>query len=433
MLMIIFDECCNHEYNQIVAHVKPKQAFTIVELLIVIVVIAILASLAVVAYNGIANRAHVSVLKNDLSSAAKQLEVYRLDENNSDQYPSDGDAANLTKSSGTTYQYTYTSGTNSYCLTGSNNGNDFYITSSSSTPTSGVCPGDVASGSGPPAGYEVASVTGGGSTSFDGYSAIQPDSCPSTGGSWIKVPGNTNYGLANGFCVQQYAAVNVGGVPTSQNTGNKWTVILQTTANTTASTLGSGAHLLTENEWMTIATNAAAQNTNWSGGAVGSGTLPTGSGTATHGGVALTLSNGAIMYFDTGASSYYASQEWTCYTGSNASNCGIAAQYMPAPAAAYHTDQFGLFTNYGSLSVNGSGHYYGDPRYSNPSLNTYISSARNKGLGYLRDVYAAGSSTVYGFSRGYWNGATSSGLFTLYLYTDQSYSHATYGFRAAAP
>lgn len=406
--------------------------FTIVELLIVIVVIGILAAITIVAFNGVSKKAHIAVIQSDLSNSSTQLEKYKLTLSTSEQYPADLSSADLKASPGTTYQYTYTASTNSYCLTASNNGIDYNVSSSNNVPTSGVCPGHTSSSGGLPAGYETAPLASGGSTSFDGYKAVEPSSCPTHGGSWIKVPGNSLYNKANGFCVQQYPAVNVSGVATSQNTGNKWTVITQPDAMTAASAVDTNTHLFTEDEWMTIATNAAAQPANWSGGSVGNGTLPTGSSTATHGGTSVVLSNGQTIYFDTGSGSYYASNEWTCYTGPSADNCGLAATHQPIPANAYYTDQFGTFTSYGTLATNGSGYYYGDPRYANSALGPYINASRNSGLGYLRSSYISGSGTIYAFSRGTWTGAQSSGLFTLYIFTTQTYEHATYGFRVAS-
>lgn len=58
---------------------KSKSAFTIVELLIVIVVIAILASISVVAYNGIQIRARDNIRKSDLAQIEKSLELYKVD------------------------------------------------------------------------------------------------------------------------------------------------------------------------------------------------------------------------------------------------------------------------------------------------------------------------------------------------------------------
>ena len=53
-----------------------RQGFTVVELLIVIVVIAILAAISVVAFNGIQARAYDSARQNDIKTIAKALEMY---------------------------------------------------------------------------------------------------------------------------------------------------------------------------------------------------------------------------------------------------------------------------------------------------------------------------------------------------------------------
>ena len=61
-----------------------RSGFTIVELLIVIVVIAILAAISVVAYNGIQQRARDSDRKTGITNLAKALELYYIDNG---QYP----------------------------------------------------------------------------------------------------------------------------------------------------------------------------------------------------------------------------------------------------------------------------------------------------------------------------------------------------------
>lgn len=56
-----------------------RQGFTIVELLIVIVVIAILAAISVVAYNGIQARAQVSKSVSDLAELNKIIKLYHAE------------------------------------------------------------------------------------------------------------------------------------------------------------------------------------------------------------------------------------------------------------------------------------------------------------------------------------------------------------------
>ncbi|MCA9342044.1 prepilin-type N-terminal cleavage/methylation domain-containing protein, partial [Candidatus Saccharibacteria bacterium] len=59
---------------------KQKHGFTIVELLIVIVVIAILAAISIVAYNGIQSRGRDSIRKQDLATLAKVTHLYQVDQ-----------------------------------------------------------------------------------------------------------------------------------------------------------------------------------------------------------------------------------------------------------------------------------------------------------------------------------------------------------------
>lgn len=58
---------------------KNRYAFTIVELLIVIVVIAILAAITIVSYSSISTQANTSTSLNDLASFNKLIQLYYAD------------------------------------------------------------------------------------------------------------------------------------------------------------------------------------------------------------------------------------------------------------------------------------------------------------------------------------------------------------------
>lgn len=58
---------------------RTTSGFTIVELLIVIVVIAILAAITVVAYNGITARSQDAQMLSDLTNASKKVELYNAE------------------------------------------------------------------------------------------------------------------------------------------------------------------------------------------------------------------------------------------------------------------------------------------------------------------------------------------------------------------
>lgn len=73
---------------------KRVSGFTIVELLIVIVVIAILATISVVAYNGVQARARDAQRQQDVKTIVKALEMYYIDNG---KYPPGACTANCAK------------------------------------------------------------------------------------------------------------------------------------------------------------------------------------------------------------------------------------------------------------------------------------------------------------------------------------------------
>ncbi len=123
--------------------VKNKQpGFTIVELLIVVVVIAILAAITIVAYAGIQQRARESAVSSSVSQAKKKLEVYKVEKGS---YPltNDFSLAGITDPS-VNYQYTSSDGL-SFCVTGTI-ANTSYKVSNTSPLSKGGCPGHNQSG-----------------------------------------------------------------------------------------------------------------------------------------------------------------------------------------------------------------------------------------------------------------------------------------------
>ena len=97
---------------------KNKNAFTIVELLVVIVVIGILAAISIVSYSGISNRAKIATLQSDLSNASKQIKLFQATEN-SNSYPTanncqapDATEICLKPSSGNVFAYVPSNSTN---------------------------------------------------------------------------------------------------------------------------------------------------------------------------------------------------------------------------------------------------------------------------------------------------------------------------------
>ena len=111
-----------------------SRAFTIVELLIVIVVIAILAAITIVAYTGIQDRAESSAMQSNFSQAAKSLEAERAKDLSS-LFPS----TLPTSLSG--YTYFAQNSRTTYCLQRIHKGVNYFITSAHTTPVVGTCEG----------------------------------------------------------------------------------------------------------------------------------------------------------------------------------------------------------------------------------------------------------------------------------------------------
>lgn len=69
--------------------IMRRKGFTIPELIIVISVIAILAAIALVSYNGVTNRGNDAAVQADLEAVAGLLESYKADPDTPDEFPHD--------------------------------------------------------------------------------------------------------------------------------------------------------------------------------------------------------------------------------------------------------------------------------------------------------------------------------------------------------
>lgn len=117
------------------------KGFTIVELLIVIVVIAILSVVTIVAYNGIRDSAIASQAQSALAQANRQVMLYAAE--HSDQLPASLSDADVTDTGSVSYQYSNnnTVTPREYCVTATVGDTSFYTSSDGTTGGEGICPG----------------------------------------------------------------------------------------------------------------------------------------------------------------------------------------------------------------------------------------------------------------------------------------------------
>ena len=186
---------------------NSRLGFTIVELLIVVVVIAILASITIVSYNGISKNANNSAIQNTLSQAAKKIEIYRLN-NSTNLFPASLSVAglSLTSANGTLYVYSVSSDNLLYCLASSQAGRTYYVSSSAPNPKPGICnsttgtpgTGDVAV-DGTSSGNTVSSYS-----IFNGQSPFTNQIIYTDGGGSLKI--------GNRFYTTEASGINITGL-----------------------------------------------------------------------------------------------------------------------------------------------------------------------------------------------------------------------------
>jgi len=122
----------------------PRQGFTIVELLIVIVVIGILAAITIVAFNGVQNKAKASAAQSAVSQANKKILTYAAE--NADQYPPSLSAAGVTNTQGLEYSYNNDVSPRTYGVTVTNGAFSYYVSNTVTQPATGGYAGHSAGG-----------------------------------------------------------------------------------------------------------------------------------------------------------------------------------------------------------------------------------------------------------------------------------------------
>jgi formylglycine-generating enzyme required for sulfatase activity len=265
-------------------------------------------------------------------------------------------------------------------------------------------------------------------------------SCPT---GYVPVPSNPKFGTSD-FCVMKYEAKNDGSNnAVSTAAGAPYVSISQRTAEDKST--AAGGHLLTEAEWMTIATNALWVNANWCnldgtscGNAPGTagkylatghqdsspnaalaatsddndacyGTVTADVSTAC-GAVGtqkrtLTLSNGSVIWDIPGNV-----WEWT-------DSWIIGGDQPTTGTPGFATREYTAITKWQALN------------YANPTNRGWNTTQR------LGNIYSDGTSTnttLYGFLRGgYWAYGSDAGAFALNLVSTPTGANTSFGFRVA--
>jgi len=300
------------------------------------------------------------------------------------------------------------------------------------------------------------------STRFTQGSAPQLAAIPQ-GGDWVRVSGNSTYGTSD-FWVMKYEAkcLDSGGAPllapdtgynTYSNSGlpcvnassryissvkNGYPIanISHDTAKTYCASIG--AHLMTNEEYMTIARSAENIGTNWSGGSQGSGYLYSGHNDNVPA-LALQASSDSDGYFGTQNTSGNQKRTFTISSGETiwdiAGNVWEHVQRTSAdtqttittPTCSSGTGW--QWCQYGSTTSPYVSAWTADvaQNYVGPSNTSWNSS---QGMGQVYTNSGAAGGTVF-LRGGYWSSGSTAGAFALFLSWSGGSTGSSVGFRCA--
>lgn len=240
---------------------RPLRGFTIVELLIIVTVIAILAAVVIVGYNGVQNRARTASVTNALSEAAKKLSVYHAEQNT---FPANLAAVGVNDTNDVKYQYTGAS--TSYCVTVTNGTVSYKISDTVTTPAQGGCPGHGVGGV-PPITNLVKNPTGASTTYTSGAGAAGTNSVVASGGysgsSFVRRTFSASG--SNGF----YISTITGVTPGQQYVGSAYVKASKTVTitprmewkkpdGTSAGTTSAGSATSVGTSWMRLNVSGTA-------------------------------------------------------------------------------------------------------------------------------------------------------------------------------
>ena len=284
---------------------------------------------------------------------------------------------------------------------------------------------------------------------------IQPTDCPD---GYIPVPGNPLYGTAGGFCVMKYEAkcatdaapttgltapdtgyqtyANNTTACTSGNTrgvvslpdGYPIANISQTDAKTYCESLGTDYHLISNNEWMTIARNIEKQSSNWTSGTIGTDGIWRGHTDGTPEIALEANSDDDQGYEGTGQTS--PSIEKRTFLLSNGKTIwdlsgniwewnSDTIEADQAPIDSSPTSEYIQYTDIDDYQMMS----YANTRPSNPNWNT------TQNMGRLYTDYDDGSAERAFRRGGGWYHTSAAGVFALYLLGSPTYTGNYIGFR----
>ncbi len=381
--------------KKVLTHASPRlrriklasPAFTIVELLVVIVVIGVLAAITIVSYTGISQKATVASFQSDLNNASRLL---KMDQVINGGYPASTSQLNnnkgLVASNGATfasYEYNNTVIPQTFCLTLKKD-TTYYRITNDSIPTSGACMGLYATGgtitdSG---GYRINTFTTSGTfTVNSGISNVEVLVVAGGGGGAAMTGGGGGaggvlYNATHAVSTQSYVVtVGAGGAGQIGASNPGYGSDGQNSVFDNLTAIGGGGG----------ATNAGNGRLGGSGGGSGHSNTTGGAGTAGQGYSGSGGATGVPNYGAGGGGG--AGAVGGVPTNTNGGNGGIGVSYSISGSSAYYAGGGGGGTYLGGTPGNGGLGGGGNSPAGNATANTggggggQINNGSNAGAG----------------------------------------------------